>query len=322
MNRVIPFLLTLLAASSAPGGEIVLDPSATYGAKYHLAVPMRAPQVREVVLTANGLHLLWSDGPATQTAVAVTSFGREMLQAKTTRIPEGDIYGLAADDKGNLWVHQYDRARKKGLLLRCSADRGSCAPEATLPNPKLPRLLAWHGGRLVAVLREGTVMAYRAHSAQAEGWLRIERLRDPRIHPMKDGRFAAIDQYTGTFQVLPQDSSAPAEISLRTQALQKALNANAAAGLPESNRHHGGPITVFATALSEDGKAYLALSPFNRGEGAQIVEVRIADGSVREFRGRLHRTPDGEWASPVRIAVRGNRLYLVSWNGEIAVYEL
>lgn len=242
-------------------------------------------------------------GPtARRTAVAVTSFNQEMLQAKTTRIPEGDIDGLAADDKGNFWVHQYDRARKQGLLLRCSADRGSCAPEATLPNPKLPRLLAWHGGRLVAVLREGTVMAYGAHSAQAEGRLRVEDQRDLDIHPMKDGRFAAIDRYRGTFQVLPQDSSAPAEISLRTPAIQKALNANAAAaaGLPESNRNHGGPITVFATALSEDGRAYLALSPFRRGEGAQILEVRIADGSVREFRCRLHRTPDGEWASPVR----------------------
>lgn len=64
MNRVILFFLTILAAISAPGSEIVLDPSATYSARYHLAVPMRAPQVREVVLTANGLHLLWSDGPA------------------------------------------------------------------------------------------------------------------------------------------------------------------------------------------------------------------------------------------------------------------
>ena len=83
-----------------------------------------------------------------------------------------------------------------------------------------------------------------------------------------------------------------------------------------------GLLAAYASAMDPRGALYLALSPYNRNEGAVIAEVQ-SSGSSRTLRCALPSVQvDGKpaVASPARIAASSDRLFLISGSGVIAAY--
>ncbi|MCZ2155854.1 MAG: hypothetical protein LC114_18455 [Bryobacterales bacterium] len=240
-------------------------------------------------------------------------------------LPPGEVRDLSTDAASN--VEALMLPSRRGVEPRMVSCRPSLVSCTTTPFPDTGRTI-WarraKAGHVAELSLDGTLFVdgtklLPAPTAQRAALEPTRLLSTPGATEV-----VFLNQATGAVSVV--DPSQPHQ--LRSTAIQgtateaaKQRNREARATLPASGGSVG--MLIYAAALNEDGSLFAALSPYNRFDGALIVETSLDGNTRRTIRCTLPATEDGrERITPSHIAVSGPHLVLVSANGELLRYAI
>lgn len=286
-----------------------------------LPVGLQTPDLRvlDVAVAEDDIYFLLGDGSGRPKHPNAIFRLRGDGTHNVASLPEGRMRGLSVDAALNVHALLLPQSRHtEPKMVRCDAALSACTTTVFAD-----------GGRQVWTRRP-----IQGHVAELsiDGALYMDGARvlvagsEPsRLLATPDGtRLMRLDQASGTLTVIePSQPSARLVTTINGAEFQAATAANRAARakLPSNSNSVG--LTIYAAAAGKDGHLFLALSPYNRFAGATIIQAAQDGTTQRTIHCSLPKDDTGkDVITPAHLGVSGNRLFLVSWTGDLLTYRL
>lgn len=319
---LIPAILALGLSMTAQAENVdQLVPVSRSNVLTLLPIGLQSPnlQVLDVAVAGDDVYFLLGDGSGRLSKVNAIFRLRGDGTQNVTSLPEGQVRDLSVDAALNVHALLLPQTRRsEPKMVRCDAALSACTTTAFAD-----------GGRQVWARRP-----IQGHVAELsiDGALYMDGARvlvagsEPsRLLSTPDGtRLMRLDQASGTLTVIePSQPSARLVTTINGAEFQAATAANRAARANLPPNPNSGGLTIYAAATANDGRLFLALSPFNRFAGATIIQTTPDGTTERTIHCSLPKDDAGtDVITPVHVGVSGSRLFLISPGGDLLTYNL
>ncbi len=292
-----------------------------------LPAGLRTPEQRVLDVAVAGDDLYFLVGlPAArpESAGVLLRLGSDGTPS-TKLLPPGEVRSLSVDAESSVLALILPARRgADAQIVRCHPSLLSCSATPFADGGRQIWARRSSAGHVVdlsfdgALYVDGTSLlaAPRALPAPPEPTRLLSTPGDPRV--------VLLNQASGALSVIdPAQPSQLQSANIHGTAIDAAKERDRGMRASLPAQPGSGGLTIYAATLGEGGKLFTALSPYNVYDGALILETSLDGTAQRTIRCTLPgEGMDKAAISPAHIAVGGNKLILVSGNGEMLTYPL